>query len=172
MVLPGAPIGQATDHLYKLTPRGEREIRQFLLACEVYTDSNMDVHLPAKGQSRRAWPILFLLSFLAIVFTRGTSFSWAPSDDANHPLGIVPRSLPHQVRFDNYSLFVGDQRVFIQYVYVYYIPRIGIPLTGFGHTVRESSTLSVCPFPVYGPISSKKQRPQALTLSACTPTWD
>ncbi|KDQ25709.1 glycoside hydrolase family 35 protein [Pleurotus ostreatus PC15] len=73
----------------------------------------MDVHLPAKGRSRRAWPILFLLAFLAIVFTRGTSFSRAPSDNANHPLGIAPRSLPHQVRFDNYSLFVGDQRVFI-----------------------------------------------------------
>lgn len=108
-------------------------------SCSLQLEAHpkMDLHLPAKRHARRVWPILLLVSFLATVFTGGTPFSWAPLDTANHLLEIVSRSPPtpdlteraltQQVRFDNFSLFVGDQRVFIQYV-TCSITRLGIPL--------------------------------------------
>ncbi|KAF4577239.1 hypothetical protein EYR36_005226 [Pleurotus pulmonarius] len=82
----------------------------------------MDLHSAPKRQVRRVWPVLVLLSFLGIVCTSWKSFSWAPSDSLNRLAGILSRSplpdltkrvLPQQVTFDNYSLFIGNQRVFI-----------------------------------------------------------
>ncbi|KAL4259131.1 glycosyl hydrolase 35 family protein [Pleurotus pulmonarius] len=83
----------------------------------------MDLQLPAKRQTRRVWPVLLLISLLVTVFTGGTPRSWVPLNTANHLLEILSRTPPtsdlaeralsQQVRFDNFSLFVRDQRVFI-----------------------------------------------------------
>ncbi|KAJ8691682.1 hypothetical protein PTI98_011229 [Pleurotus ostreatus] len=106
-----------------LKVKGKCDNSSCSLQSEAPTYPKMDLYLPAERQARRVWPILLLISFLATVFTSGTPFSWASLDTANHLFEIVSRSpstpdlteraLSQQVRFDNFSLFVGDQRVFI-----------------------------------------------------------
>ena len=119
----------------------------------------------SKHSNWRLWITTVLLSL--VVFASRTYLNDKPVTSLLQVRQEKPGWDTDQVAFDQYSLTLRGQRIFIKCVFT--LSTIIFLYNGLA--APENSIHSDYPFPTYGPILCKSSRPQDSTQSVYTLTW-